>query len=140
MTTTYSPMSADRRYALFLTMVHVGAAATILLAATLAFDLPSFVDGLPQGMLLIAFGMILHRRLRDDYVQSLWQAGVASAFVAVVACFLIAPLVVGFASEASGSDLAWREFRIVVQWPAVVALLGFYGGFYWRMFAGRAAA
>ena len=133
---TASTSPAERRYALFLTMVHLGAVATLLLIATLAFDLPSFVDGLPLGMLLVAIGVIMVRKLRDDYVEQLWKAGTASAFVAVNICFLVAPLTYGVLDDLIGGGVAWREYGIPVQLPAAVALIGFYAGFYWRLLAG----
>lgn len=130
---------ADRRYTMFLAMVHLGALGTLLLIATLLFDLPSFVDGLPIGLLLVAIATIMHRRLRDDYVETLWHAGIAAAFVAVLASFLLAPLVFGIQDDIVGGETAWRGFEIRVQWPAAIALLGFYTGFYHRMLMGSGA-
>ena len=134
--TTSHATPADRRYAIFLTMVHMGALATLLLIATLLFDLPSFVDGLPQGMLLVAIGMILVRKLRDDYVQDLWNTGTNAAFIAVAACFIFAPLAIDLGSDIAGNDFAWRDYKIAVQWPAAIGLVSFYAGFYWRMLGG----
>ncbi|NCP17888.1 MAG: hypothetical protein GW855_01860 [Erythrobacter sp.] len=127
---------ADRRYAMFVTMVHTGALATLLLFATIIFDLPGFVDGLPIGLLLVALGVILNRKLRDDYVEQLWKAGTAAAFIAVIACSLVLPVAYGMLDDVLGGDTTWREFTIPVQLPAAVALTGFYIGFYWRMLAG----
>ena len=132
-------MPADRRVGLVLAMVHVGAAATLLLLATLVFDLPDFVDGLPQGVLLVALGVIFRRQLRDEYVQQLWDAGTAAAFVALTAGFLLAPVVVGLASRVAGAEWLPTSMTVKVQWPAAVALLGFHVGFYWRMLAGTRA-
>jgi hypothetical protein len=135
-----SPSSpAERRYKLFLKMVHVGAVATALLIATLIFKLPDFVDGFSIGLLLVAIGTILRRKLRDDYVQDLWQAGTAAAFIAIAVCFLMAPLVFFLIAAALGSDTEWRELGIPYQWTVVVALTGFYAGFYWRMLSGGRA-
>ncbi|UVI38824.1 hypothetical protein [Qipengyuania spongiae] len=133
-----STIPADRRYALVLTMVHLGALATLLLVATLLFDLPSFVDGLPQGMLLIALGLIFHRGLRDDYVQGLWQNGTVWGFTGVILFFLFIPLLVGMVGDATGSGFAWRDYRVLIQWPAAIALLFFFAGFYTRLFRGSA--
>ena len=133
---TASTSPAERRYALFLTMVHLGAAATLLLIATLLFDLPSFVDGLPLGMLLVAIGVIMSRKLRDDYVEQLWKAGAAAAFVAIIICFLVAPLTYGIIDDLAGGGLEWRTYGIPIQLPAAVALTGFYIGFYWRLLTG----
>ena len=130
------PLPADRRYAMFVTMVHMGALATLLLIATLVFDLPSFVDGLPQGMLLVAIGMIMVRKLRDDYVEDLWKAGTNAAFIAIAVSFVFGPLIIDLVSDVAGNDTVWRDYRIAVQWPAAVALIGFYAGFYWRMLGG----
>tara|TARA_B100001179_G_C18596574_1_gene407589 strand:+ start:1873 stop:2292 length:420 start_codon:yes stop_codon:yes gene_type:complete len=133
-TTAASP--ADRRYVMFLTMVHTGALATMILLATIVFDLPSFIDGLPIGILLVAIGVILNRKLRDDYVEQLWKSGTAAAFVAILLCSLLAPVAFGLVDDVLGGDVVWREYVIPVQLPAVVALVGFYAGFYWRMLAG----
>ena len=129
-------MPADRRVGLVLAMVHVGAGATLLLLATLVFDLPDFVDGLPQGVLLVALGVIFRRQLRDEYVQQLWDAGTATAFVALTAGFLLAPVVAGLAGRVAGAEWLPTSMTVRVQWPAAVALLGFHAGFYWRMLAG----
>ena len=86
--------------------------------------------------LLVAIGVIMVRKLRDDYVEQLWKAGTASAFVAVIICFLVAPLTYGVLDDLIGGGVAWREYGIPVQLPAAVALIGFYAGFYWRLLAG----
>lgn len=138
MVTSSTTTPADRRYALVLTMIHLGAFATLLLVATLIFDLPSFVDGLPQGMLLIALGLIFYRGLRDDYVQALWQNGTVWGFTGVILAFLFIPLLVGMAGDTTGSSFAWRDYRVLVQWPAAIALLFFFAGFYTRLFRGSA--
>jgi hypothetical protein len=131
--------SADKRTALFMTMVHVGAAATVLLLATLVFDLPDFIDGLPLGILLISIGVILRRKLRDEYIEGLWSAGTTFAFTAVLLAFLLAPAVAGLAGRAISSDGDSPLVLVAVQWPAAVALAAFYVGFYWRMATGGVA-
>jgi len=133
-----SSVPAENRYAMFLTMVHLGAIATLLLIATLIFDLPGFVDGLPQGMLFVAIGAILYRKLRDDYVEDLWKAGISAAFVAIAVCFLFAPLALGLLGDMGG-NAPWRDAEIAVQWPAAIAFLAFFAGFYRRMLSGGAS-
>jgi len=134
---TVSP--ADKRTALFMTMVHAGAAATVLLLATLIFDLPDFIDGLPVGALLVSLGVILRRKLRDEYVEGLWCAGTTLAFTALLVAFLLVPAVAGLGGEAVGSNSDPLRSVVAVQWPPAVALAGFYVGFYWRMATGRVA-
>ncbi len=129
--------SSDARAGLFFTMVHIGALATVLLIATLVFDLPDFVDGLPQGLLLVSVGVIMVRRLRDEYVDELWRAGTTAAFVFVVAAFLVFPLIAGISGRIASGSGDPRDFAVVVQWPLAVALVGFYSAFYRRMLADR---
>ena len=134
---THALASAESRSALFFTMVHAGALAAALLLASLLFDLPDFVDGLPHGMLLISLAVIMIRRLRDEYVEDLWRAGTGTAFVAIVAGCLVLPLVVGPSGRIAGNPVDPREFVVAAAWPLAIALIGFYGGFYARMLAGR---
>ncbi len=130
--------TADTRSALFFTMVHLGAIATLLLVATLVVDLPDFIDGLAQGLLLASVGMILLRRLRDEYIEELWRAGTTAAFVLGFAALLLLPLLVtGVEHFLTGSGDP-RDLSAVIQWPLAVMLTGFYGGFYRRMIADRA--
>lgn len=136
---TQTVSSADKRAALFMTSVHVGVAATILMLTTLAFDLPDFIDGLPQGILLVSLGMILRRKLRDEYIEDLWRAGTTSAFTAVLVAFLVVPLAIGLTGEVFQGGGDPRDYSVAVQWPAAVALAGFYLGFYWRMATGGTA-
>lgn len=129
--------TAETRSNLFFAMVHAGAFAAALLLATLTFDLPDFVDGLPQGMLVVSLGVIMMRRLRDEYVEDLWRAGTRTAFVAIVIACLVLPLAAGMAGRLAGLPSDPRLFTVAIQWPLAVALLGFYGGFYARMLVGR---
>ncbi len=128
----------EARSGLFFAMVHVGALATVLLISTLVFDLPDFVDGLPQGILLVSVGVIMAKRLRDEYVEELWRAGTSAAFVLAIAAFLVLPLVIGISERIRLGAGDPRDFSVVVQWPLAVALSGFYAAFYRRMLADRA--
>jgi hypothetical protein len=129
--------TAETRSNLFFAMVHAGALAAALLLITLTFDLPDFVDGLPQGMLLVSLAVIMLRRLRDEYVEELWRAGTRTAFIAIVVACLVLPLAAGLTGRLAGVPSDPRLFTITIQWPLAVALLGFYGGFYARMLARR---
>ncbi|MFM5907286.1 MAG: hypothetical protein ACKOPO_06845 [Novosphingobium sp.] len=123
----------QKRTRTYLAMAHLGGIAVIGLAAAWALDWPDFLKGLMVGMLMIPLIVIPLRRMRDEYVDSLWRAGTAWAFVAVVASFLFAPFAEGVVDGFTGASPHQ-------DWPAsgtgYLAILAFFAGFHVKWLRG----
>ena len=81
----------------YLYAAHAGA---VVLAAALAaswFGAPDFFKGLPAGILLGIIVILFRSQLRDEYIERLWNAGTAAAFLTALASTLGLELVRGFA-------------------------------------------
>lgn len=132
-------MSPEKKTRLYLTMANVGAIATVGYIAATTLDWPDFVRGLFIGILLVSVAMLLRRRLRDEYIQALWNAGTAVAFVVLVIVFLFAPVIEGFFDGLLGT---WFDSQGKMDTPVALApalaILGFFIGFHWARFRGRA--
>ena len=120
-------MTPEKRTRMYLTAAIVGFVATLLMIASLALDWPDFMKGLPIGLLLVSLITLLLRRLRDEYIQLLWNAGTSWAFVAVVVLFLISPFVEGVMDGFNG---AVRDQAITADFIGPTALLAFFVGFH----------
>ena len=120
-------MTPDKRTRMYLTAAVMGLVATLLMIASLVFDWPDFVAGLSIGLLLVSLITLLRRRLRDEYIELLWNAGTSWAFAAVVLLFLISPFAEGFVDGLSG---AMRDPAITAAFIGPAALLAFFVGFH----------
>lgn len=120
-------MTPEKRTRMYLTAAIVGFVATLLMIASLALDWPDFMKGLPIGLLLVSLITLLVRRLRDEYIQLLWNAGTSWAFAAVVVLFLISPFVEGVMDGFNG---AVRDQAITADFIGPAALLAFFVGFH----------
>ncbi len=126
-------MTAEKRTTLYLVMSYLGTAAIALFLAATVLDWPDFVRGLSIGMLLVSLWMLMRRKLRDEYIQSLWNAGTSLAFATLVAIFLFAPALEGFFDGATGrADIMDTPASLA---PAV-AILGFFVGFHFKRWKG----
>ena len=126
-------MTAEKRTSLYLAMAYAGTAATVLYLAATTLGWPDFVRGFAIGMLLVSLGMLMRRKLRDEYIQSLWIAGTSVAFVTLVIVFLFAPALEGFFDGASGrADIMDTPGSLA---PAI-AILGFFVGFHSKRWKG----
>ncbi|MBD59854.1 MAG: hypothetical protein CL808_07025 [Citromicrobium sp.] len=105
----------------------MGFAATILMILAGAFDWPDFVKGLSIGLLLVSLVTLLLRRLRDEFIEQLWNSGVSLAFAAVVIVFLFSPFLEGFVDGFNGSV---RDQAITAEFVGPTALLAFFVGFH----------
>lgn len=120
--------SAERRAAAYMMAGHMGAAGTALFFAGQAFSLPDFIQGFAIGIMLASLTVLLLRKLRDEYVQQLWNRGVSWAFVAVVVLFLAAP----FVAKITGQESATAFDVLLGGWIAPIAIAAFFAGFYWE--------
>lgn len=121
-------MTPDKRTRLYLTAAVMGFAGTIVAIAGELFALPDFVRGFALGILLVSLLLLLLRRLRDEYIEQLWNSGVSLAFVAVVLAFLFAPFIEGFLDGIAAS--AQRQDMVSTGWVGPLALFAFFTGFH----------
>lgn len=120
-------MTPEKRTSIYLTMAHLGFAASIGFAAAQVLHWPDFVKGLMVGMLLLPLGIAPLRRMRDEYIDSLWRSGTAWAFVAVVASFLFGPFLEGAYDGFTGAP---PHQTIPVEAAGYAAILAFFIGFH----------
>lgn len=124
----------EKRIKTYLIMAHLGALASLGILVAWLLEWPDFVKGLMIGMLLLPLIIAPLRRMRDEYIDGLWQAGTAWAFVAIVACFLFAPIFGGMWGDITGVQ---RGRDIPVEHGAYLAILMFFAGFHAKWLAGR---
>ena len=126
-------MTAEKRTTMYLVMAYAGTAAIVLYLAAITLDWPGFVRGFSIGMLLVSLGMLMRRKLRDEYIQSLWAAGTSVAFVTLVIVFLFAPWLEGFFDGLTGLD---GEMDTPASLAPALAILGFFAGFHLKRLRG----
>lgn len=125
-------MTPDKRATLYMVSAHMGAIATAVLIPARALGWPDFVQGLGFGVLLVSVVMLLRRRLRDEYIDGLWNCGATYAFVALLFWYMLAPFTHGFFEglfdlEDVGS--------LPVDWTGLVAIAAFFVGFHYKWLA-----
>ncbi|WP_454599320.1 hypothetical protein [Qipengyuania sp. SM2507] len=126
-------MTHELRTRLYLVAAHIGGIATVLLAVSLSLALPDFVRGVSIGMLLVSLLMLLHRKLRDEYMEGLWNAGTSFAFVVTVAWFLFSLFVLGSFTDPTGLAPALNPYEAGL----VCTIAAFFIGFHIRWLRGR---
>ncbi len=126
-------MTAEKRTTLYLVMAYAGTAAIMLYLAATTLGWPDFVRGFSIGMLLVSLGLLMRRKLRDEYIQSLWTAGTSAAFVTLVIVFLFAPFSEGFIDGLTGLD---KKMDTPATIAPAIAILGFFAGFHVKRLRG----
>lgn len=126
-------MTAEKRTKLYLTQAHLGALATIGVMLSYGLGLPDFVKGLSIGLMVVPLGVMLIRRFRDEYIETLWQAGTSLAFVVLVIGFLVLPGLEGFYDGAAGNP---KSQDIPAAFAGFAAIAAFYIGFHIRWLRG----
>lgn len=128
-------MSTANKAQLYLHFAHAGAALMVALGAAYGLHAPDFLKGFIVGMLLALVLVLFRSKMRDEYIERLWNAGTATAFVVVLCLTLLADLVRGFADPAVDFPTG------VPGMPAVqiglAALAAFYVGFHVAMIKER---
>jgi hypothetical protein len=122
-------MTPEARTKLYLIMAHLGGLATVSVVLTHGFGLPDFVKGLSIGLMIVPLVIMLVRRFRDEYIETLWQSGTSLAFAAVVAVFLVMPFFEGVYDGYTG-NLSGRD--IPADAAGFAAIAAFYVGFHIR--------
>ena len=127
-------MTTEKRTKIYLTQAHVGALATIAVLMSIGLGFNDFFKGLSVGIMIIPLIVMLIRRLRDEYIETLWQAGTSLAFATVVFCFLILPFLEGVADGFTGNG-SGQDFPAALTGFAAIA--AFYIGFHYRWLRDR---
>ena len=122
-------MSATDRTRLYLIAAQLGAFATALMVLARILAWPDFVQGFAIGVLLGSLMLLFRRKLRDEYIQSFWNAGVSAAFVAMVLWFLFGPFLT-VALNGRVADI--RPAESSTSWSGPIALVAFFAGFHLR--------
>lgn len=127
-------MNREDRTRLYLTMAHVGGAATVGAILSFALGWPDFVKGLGIGLMIVPLAVMLIRRFRDEYIETLWQSGTSLAFAAMVFGFLGLPFLEGFYDGLTGNE-SGRD--IPAEIAGFLAIIAFYVGFHYRWLRDR---
>jgi hypothetical protein len=128
------PMTPDKRAQLYMVGAHMGAVATLLLIPARLLNWPDFVIGVCTGVLLVSVILVMRRRLRDEYVESLWQSGTTLSFVVTIIWFLFAPFGEGMMDGMMQAD-ARQDFP--GSDAALVAVAAFFIGFHVKWLRSR---
>ena len=127
-------MTPDRRAQLYMTAAHVGAVATAVVIPAHAFGWPDPLQAAAFLVLLICIILLLRRRLRDEYIEGMWNSGVTFAFVAMLFWHIFAPFVHGMIDGFMGVE---RRGSLPAQWTGLVAIAAFFIAFHYRWLADR---
>lgn len=126
-------MTLEDRTRLYLTMAHLGSFATVSVLLSYGFALPAFVKGLSIGLMVVPLAVMLIRRFRDEYIETLWQSGTSLAFAAMVLGFLVLPSLEGFYDGFTGNE-SGRD--VPAEAAGFAAIVAFYAGFHIRWLRG----
>lgn len=127
-------MTPDKRAQLYMVGAHMGAIATAVLIPARLMDWPDFLQGMCVGVLVVSVILVMRRRLRDEYMESLWQAGTTLAFVVTIIWFLLAPFAEGL---VDGLMQASHEQGFPSGDAALVAVAAFFVGFHIKWLRSR---
>ena len=129
-------MTSISRPQKYLWAAHAGALVLITSIAAHALDMPDFFKGLSLGILLALIVILFRSRLRDEYIERLWNAGTAAAFLAALLCTLGVELVRGFADPAT--DVFATPPLFVPLEVGGLTLAAFFAAFHVEMLRTRA--
>lgn len=124
-------MSEAKKAQLYLYFAHAGGLLLIALGAAYGLGAPDFLQGFIVGMLLVLVLVLFRSKMRDEYIERLWNAGTATAFVVVLCLTLLADLVRGFADPAV--DFPTGAPGMPALQIGLAALAAFYIGFHIAM-------
>lgn len=120
----------------YLYFAHAGAAGLLGLAAAYALSAPDFVKGLLVGMLLVFVLVLFRRRMRDEYIERLWNAGTAYAFIVTIILTIFGDFARGMYDGYQGLAHGATP-PLDAGWVGLAALAAFYIGFHIEMWRQR---
>lgn len=119
----------------YLWAAHAGGVLMAAMGLTFWLDGPDFIKGLFVGMLLAIVAILFRRKLRDEYVETLWNAGTAAAFLLTLVSTVGVELVRGFVDPAVDVFAAAPLFSATEI--GVIALATFFIAFHVAMWRSR---
>ena len=126
-------MKPEKRTSLYMTAAHMGAIGTPLLLVAIVLHWPDFAQGFFIGILVVSLTLLLWRRLRDEYIEQLWNAGTSWAFAVIVLWFLFLP----FSLHLGGHVLDLQP-AAPTDWAGTSAIFAFFIGFHLKWLRSRA--
>ena len=129
-------MTQAHKAQMYLNVAHVGAVLMLALGIAYAAQAPDFFKGFLIGILFVLVGVLFRSKLRDEYVERLWNAGTATAFVVTLCLTVLADFVRGFADPAL--DVPTGTAGLSSFDVGLAALASFYVGFHVAMLRERA--
>jgi hypothetical protein len=126
-------MTREDRTRIYLIMAHLGGLATVGVFVSFAMNLPDFIKGMSVGTMVVPLAVMLIRRFRDEYIETLWQSGTSLAFAGMVLGFLGLPFLEGLYDGFSGNN-SGRD--IPAEMAGFFAIVAFYIGFHVRWLRG----
>lgn len=121
---------------MYLNVAHTGAALMVALGLAYALDVPDFFKGFIVGMLVVLVLVLFRSKLRDEYIERLWNAGTATAFTVTLGLTVLVDFVRGLADPILDTPTGMPgidAFNI-----GLAALAAFYVGFHVAMLKERA--
>ena len=129
-------MSNSQKAQKYLMAAHAGAFLLMAALLTAWFGAPDFFQGLTVGMLLGIVILLFISRLRDEYIERLWNAGTAAALLATLVATLGVELVGGFADQQA--DVFETAPLLSPTSVGLIALAAFFIGFHFKLLRERA--
>lgn len=119
----------------YLYAAHAGALVLVAALAASWFGAPDFFKGLPVGILLGIVAILFRSQLRDEYIERLWNAGTAAAFLTALASTVGLELVRGFADPRV--DVFAAPPLLGATTVGVLSLAAFFTAFHLAMWRTR---
>ena len=128
-------MSNSQKAQKYLILAHAGGVLMLLAGAAFVVDVPDFFLGLLTGMLMAIVILLFRSSMRDEYIERLWNAGTALAFLATLVATLGVELARGFADQQA--DVFSGPPLLSIPLVGVIALAAFFAGFHLQMLRSR---
>lgn len=117
----------------YLYSAHAGALLMVALGLAFAFDLPDFGKGFIVGMLIVIVLALFRSKARDEYVERLWNAGTAAAFLVTLSMTVGADLARGFVDGLLGNAPSGAVGGFDAPTVGTAALAAFFMAFHVAM-------
>ncbi|RVQ69179.1 hypothetical protein EKN06_02980 [Croceicoccus ponticola] len=129
-------ISQDRRATSFMASAHFGGLAIFAYLAGRMANWPDFAIGMTIGITLASLLALILFSRTDEYLLSLWHAGVSAGFIVVALAFVYAPVFAGWSDTFLGT--ANPTQAAAAQFAGMLAILAFYVGLHVRWLRSRA--
>ncbi len=128
-------MTRDNRAASYMAAAHFGGLAMLGHVVGRLTHWPDFAMGMTIGVTLVSLLALLVFSRTDEYLLSLWHAGVTGGFIVIAVAFVYAPILAGWADTFAGNTTPTQA--TAAQFAAMLAILAFYIGLHVQWLRGR---